>query len=180
MGWKGITITWRKITVKPHISILLALSSFTYDISLLICHIHNIPKLQVWQYLIIQSLFQRTSAFTLLYDTMSYKIFHMTLYQYDIHIIVLRKNILYDKHLNFVRSRGWICVVSVKIGHCTHCSHDLNDWQVASVRSAPVILLSPAQLYESCMELTFTWGEGSCTGELSFKTIIVSLYSASQ
>ena len=27
------------------------------------------------------------------------------------------------------------------------CSHDLNEWQVASVRSGPVVLLCPSQLY---------------------------------
>ena len=55
------------------------------------------------------------STFTLSYDTMSYETtFHTTLYQYDIHIIVSRKNVSYDSHLHFVQSWGWICAVSVK------------------------------------------------------------------
>ena len=65
------------------------------------------------------------------------------MYQYDIHIIVLREDVLYNYNLHFVQSGGWICAVSVKIGDCTLCPHDLNEWQVASVCSVPVVLLIP-------------------------------------
>ena len=45
---------------------------------------------------------------------------------------------------------------SVKTGHLCTCSRDLNEWQVAFVHSALVVLVSPAQLYERRNELTFT------------------------
>ena len=98
----------------------------------------------------------RTS--TLSYDTMSYETFHMMLYQYDIHIIVSRENVSYDNHLNFVQCGGWISAVSVTTGHCAFSSHDLNEGQAASVRSAPEVLLhvSPTQfLYEPHIKLTW-------------------------
>ena len=65
------------------------------------------------------------STFTLSYDTMSYETtFDTTLYQYDIHIIVSRKNVSYDSHLHFVQSWGWICAVSVKTGKMTLIHND--------------------------------------------------------
>ena len=36
-----------------------------------------------------------------------------------IHVIVSLKYVLYDIHLHFVQSRGWICAVSVLTGHWT-------------------------------------------------------------
>ena len=60
-----------------------------------------------------------------------------TFYQYDIHIVVSCKNVSYDNQLHLVQCGGWICAVSVKSGHCALRSCDLNDWQVASVHSAP-------------------------------------------
>ena len=63
----------------------------------------------------------------------------------------------------FCKSRGWICAASIKTGHCALCSRDLNEWQVVSVCSAPVIVLSPTQLYEPRIEPTFTLGEKGLT-----------------
>ena len=71
------------------------------------------------------------------------------MFQYDIHIIVSQENVTYDNHLHFVQAGGWICAVSVKTGHCTLCLRDLNEWQVASMHSAPVALLKPTQLYDT-------------------------------
>ena len=70
-----------------------------------------------------------------------------------IHITILWKSILYDNHSHCVHYEGWICAVSVKTGHCLHCSRDL---KMVSVCSALVVLLSPAQLFERCIELSFT------------------------
>ena len=51
------------------------------------------------------------------------------------------KNVSYDNHLglHFVQSKGWIRTVSVKTGHCTLSSRDLNEWQVTSMHSAPLV-----------------------------------------
>ena len=94
------------------------------------------------------------STFTLLYNTMSY-LFCTTIHQ----IIVSHKIVLYVNHLHFVQSGGWICAVRVKTGLCALCSRDLNEWQVASVLSIPVVLLSPAQLCEHHIGLMFTLGK---------------------
>ena len=59
----------------------------------------------------------------------------------------------------FFQCGSWICMVSVKTWLCALCSYDLYEWQVGSVHSAPVVLLSPAQLYERCIELMFTLGK---------------------
>ena len=89
--------------------------------------------------------------------------FRMTLYQYDIHIIVSHENETFHTttiiFLHFFQFRGWMCAVSVEIGHCAPCSCDLNEWQVASMHSALVVLLSSAQLYKPRIELKFTLRE---------------------
>ena len=98
---------------------------------------------------------------------------NVVLYQYDIHIIVLHENVLYNNHLlHVVQSGGWICTVSVKTGHCALCSGDLNERPVASVHSALVVLLSPAQVYEPCIELTFQLGEKGLIRDNSFETMV--------
>ena len=69
-------------------------------------------------------LWMNRRAFRLSYDTTSYKTMFRTTYQYDIHIIISHKNVLYDD-LFFFQSGGWICAVNVKTGHCALCSRDL-------------------------------------------------------
>ena len=66
----------------------------------------------------------------------------------------------------------WICTVCVKIGLCTLYSRDMNEWQVASMHSVPVVLLSPAQLYEPRIESMFTLGESGLIRDDSFETTV--------
>ena len=68
------------------------------------------------------------SAFTLSYDTMSYKTYDIVSMRHS--HFVLREKVSYDDH--FVQSRVWICAVSAKTEHCALCSCDLNEWQAPS------------------------------------------------
>ena len=98
----------------------------------------------------------------------------MYLYQYDIHIIVSCGNVLYDNHLHYVQCGGWICTVSVKTGHCALCSCELNEWQVASMHSSPVVWLNkPRPVIRTSYRYDVHIGEkGSCTRWLSFETMV--------
>ena len=95
-----------------------------------------------------------------------------TLYQYNIHIIASCENVLYDSHLHFVKSRGWICTVSVKPGHCALCSRDLNEWQVARA-FCPGGLAKPHPIIQTLYRVDFhTGGKGSHMRRLSFKRMV--------
>ena len=100
--------------------------------------------------------------------------FHPT-YQYDIPTIVWLESVLYDSHLHFVQCRGWIWTVVLKLD-VVHFVHNLNKWQVASVHSALVVLLSPTQLNECCIKLMFTLGKKDLVRNNSHKTMIQPLF----
>ena len=82
----------------------------------------------------------------------------------------------YDNHSHFVQSWCWICTVSViniKSGHCALCSHDLDEWQVATMLNlSRWSCIIPAQLYEPFIP---SWRnhelgrKGSRTRRLSFE-----------
>ena len=71
--------------------------------------------------------------------------------------------------------------LAFRTGHCALCSRDLNEWQVASVHSAPVVLLSPAKLNTNLVSSWHShWGK-----RVSYETAllrndgstIISLYN---
>ena len=102
---------------------------------------------------------QSAYSIHIMYDTMSYKTFCKMLYQYDIHIIVSRKT-FHTTTIYIVFSPGVESAqLSVKTGHCTVWSRDLNEWQVASVHSALVVLLSPPSYTNLVSSWRSHWGE---------------------
>ena len=50
------------------------------------------------------------------------------------------------------------------------------EWQVVSMRSAQVVLLSPTQSYEPHIELTFILGENDLVRDDSFETMVQPLF----